>query len=203
LTDRTAVPSEFSFDASYYRRYYQDPGTRVGDQETWRPLSDFLFAYLRYLEVPVERVLDVGCGLGLWRDEVLRHHPSARYVGVEKSAHACRKYGWKRGSVTSFRSKEDFDLVICHEVMQYLNDAEAEEAIENLSILARPALYLKVLTLKDWRQNCDQEKTDGSVYLRTAAWYRKRLKRHFLACGGGLFLARNAAAVLYELEVLE
>jgi SAM-dependent methyltransferase len=202
LTDRTPAPSRFSFNASYYHKYYQDPATRVGEPETWRSLTDFLFAYLKYLEVPVERVLDLGCGIGLWREEVLRHHPSAKYVGVEKSLHACRKYGWKYGSVTSFRSKQPFDLVICHEVMQYLDDAEAEAAIENLAVLARSALYLKALTIRDWQQNCDQEKTDGGVYLRTAAWYRKRLKRHFLACGGGLFLAKDTPAVLYELEVL-
>jgi len=191
-----------SFNEAYYRRYYEDPNTRVGDVETYRALADFLFAYLKYLQVPVARVLDIGCGPGLWRQEVLRHCPSARYVGVERSAHACRKYGWEQGCVTTYQPAEDFDLVICDDVIQYLDDAEAEMAMRNLPVLARSALHLGILTAEDWAENCDREKTDGKVHLRGVSWYRRRLKRHFKACGGGLFLARNSPAVLFELEHL-
>src|SRR6185295_2008929 len=109
------IPPRFSFDAAYYRKYYEDPRTRVTDTSGRAPLADFLFAYLRYLRIPVRRVLDLGCGTGLWRQEVLRHHPKARYTGVEKSEYACRKYGWKQGCVTTYRSRTPFDLVICHD----------------------------------------------------------------------------------------
>lgn len=192
----------FSFDEAYYRKYYVDPSTRVGDRKTCRALANFLFAYLKYLQIPVASVLDLGCGIGLWREEILRHRPSARYVGVEKSAHACREYGWERGSVTDYRPEEDFDLVLCHDVIQYLDDDQAEAAMRNLTSLAKSVLHLEVLTAEDWQNNCDQEKTDGRVHLRSAAWYRKRLQRPFFACGGGLFLARNSPVVLYELEYL-
>jgi trans-aconitate methyltransferase len=188
------------FDAAYYRKHYEDPRTRVGDLENRPLLADFLFAYLKYLEVPIARVLDIGAGTGLWRREVLRHYPSARYVGVDRSAHACRKYGWERGSVTDYRSTEDFDLVICDDVLQYLDDAEADAALRNLTRLARSALRLKVITAGDWENNCDQERTDRNVHLRPASWYRKRLERHFIACGGGLFIARSFPVALLELE---
>jgi trans-aconitate methyltransferase len=174
----------------------------VGDRTTCRALANFIFAYLKYLQVPVRSVLDLGCGMGLWREEVLRRRPSARYVGVEYSAHACRKYGWQRGSVIDYQPAEDFDLVLCHDVIQYLDDDQAEAAMRNLTGITKTALHLEVLTTEDWENNCDREKTDGTVFLRSADWYRKRLKRHFLACGGGLFLARTAPAVLYELECL-
>ena len=193
---------QFNFDAAYYRKFYGSPRTRVADPETCASLADFVFAYLKYLRVPVESVLDLGCGIGLWRTEVLRHHPTARYVGVEKSEYACRKYGWERGCVTTYRSEESFDLVICQGVLQYLDDDEAETAIRNLTRLAKSALYLEILTLEDWERNCNQETTDGEVHLRSVSWYRKRLRRRFNACGGGLFLARSSPAVLYELEFL-
>jgi 2-polyprenyl-3-methyl-5-hydroxy-6-metoxy-1,4-benzoquinol methylase len=191
-----------SFDEAYYRRFYGDPRTRVADAGSCAALAGFVFSYLEYIGIPVERVLDVGCGVGLWRREVLRRYPSARYVGVEKSDHACREHGWEKGSVTDYRAEEPFDLVICQGVLPYLDDAEAETAIHNLARLVRSALYLEVLTREDWERNCDQRVTDGRVFLRSAAWYRERLRPGFLACGGGLFLRQGTPVALFELEYL-
>jgi len=196
------VPTSRHFDAAYYRKYYENPRTRITDDAGSAALADFIFSYLRYLEVPISRVLDIGCGTGLWREQVRRHHPAAQYVGVEKSAYACRKYGWEQGSLATYRSAEPHDLVICSDVVQYLNQAEAGKAIRNLSKLTRAAVYLKVLTTEDWENNCDRTVTDGQVYLRRASWYRKRLHKDFLVCGGGLLLKKDAPAVLYELEYL-
>lgn len=200
--DHRNAPRKFSFGSAYYRKYYQNPRTRVADPESCAVLADFVFAYLKLLQVPVARVLDIGCGVGLWRREVLRIHPAAQYVGVEKSEYACRKYGWEQGCLTTYRPAEDFDLVVCQGVLQYLDDDEADVALRNLPRLAPSALYLEILTLEDWERNCNRETTDGQVYLRPVSWYRKRLRRNFRACGGGLFLARSSPAVLYELEGL-
>lgn len=191
-----------SFGEAYYRRFYGDPRTRVADAASCAALAGFVFAYLEYMKVPVERVLDIGCGVGLWRPEVLRRYPAAQYVGVEKSGHACRTYGWEKGCVVDYRPEEPFDLVICQGVLPYLDDAAAEAALCNLPHLVRSALYLEVLTREDWERNCDQGVTDGRVHLRRAAWYRERLRRDFKACGGGLFLARDAPVSLFELESL-
>lgn len=198
----TSSPRKSSFDARYYRRYYESPRTRVADAESCASLAGFVFAYLDYLQVPVNRVLDIGCGVGLWRAEVLRRHPKAQYVGVEKSDYACRKYGWEKGSLTDYEPDEPFDLVICQGVFQYLDDAEAQAAIRRLPRLTRSALYLEILTLGDWERNCNQELTDGQVHLRSISWYRRRLRRRFLECGGGLFLNRERPPVLFELEYL-
>ena len=196
------APRQFNFDAAYYKKYYRAPRTRITDPESCAALADFVFAYLKFLRVPVRRVLDLGCGVGLWRPELLRHHPTARYVGVEKSEYACRQYGWEQGCLTRYRSEERFDLVLCQGVLQYLDDKEAAAALRNLTRLATSALYLEILTLEDWERNCNRETTDGEVYLRSVSWYRKRLRRGFVACGGGIFLARSSQAVLYELEHL-
>jgi 2-polyprenyl-3-methyl-5-hydroxy-6-metoxy-1,4-benzoquinol methylase len=68
-----------TFDESYYERYYFDKKTRVADRQHVERLGDFVGSYLKYLRVPVRRVLDVGCGIGLWRDIVARHFPKASY----------------------------------------------------------------------------------------------------------------------------
>lgn len=197
----TSLPRS-SFDASYYKKYYKDRRTRVADAETCALLAGFVFSYLDYLRLPVERVLDIGCGTGLWQREVHQRYPGAKYVGVEASEYACRTYGWEQGSVIDYQPTEDFDLVVCQGVLQYLDDAEAEAALRNLPRLAPVALYLEVLTREDWERNCNREITDGSVHLRGIEWYRERLRAHFVACGGGVFVARGAGAVFYELEYL-
>ena len=93
-----------------------------------------------------------------------------------------------------------FDLVICHDVIQYLGNADASRAIDNLASLSRGALYLGVLTREDWNEHCDRERTDDQVHLRAARWYRRRLDRHFTAAGGGVFLKKDAPVVLWSLE---
>ena len=82
-------------------------------------------SYLQYLRVPVRRVLDVGCGIGLWRD-VVRGISRGIFQGVEYSAYLCRRFGWERGSVLDYRSSEPFDLVICQGVLPCLNAADAQ-----------------------------------------------------------------------------
>jgi hypothetical protein len=45
---------------------------------------------------------------------------------------------------------------------------------------------INLLTQEDWEENCDQERTNGVVYLRSSDWYRRRLRRHFILAGEGL-----------------
>jgi SAM-dependent methyltransferase len=189
-----------AFDEEYYRRFYLNPATRVSAAPAQARLADFVFGYLAHLEVPVKRVLDLGCGLGQWRKELAKHHPKATYQGVEFSPYLCEKLGWVRGSVADYRGRGRYDLVICQSVFQYLDDAEAKAGIRNLARLCRGAVYLEIITRKDWREHCNREITDGNIHLREGAWYRKQLDRHFRSIGGGLFLPKDSPAVLYELE---
>ncbi len=192
------LPAEF--DEAYYRRYYEAPATRVETPAEATARGDFVCSYLTYLGQPVRRVLDIGCGLGQWRESLHRHFPEARYTGVEISRYLCQRCGWRRGSVVDFRARRGFDLVVCADVLQYLDDADAERAIDNLAHLADGALYFAALTRGDWEQNCDRARTDARGYLRTAGWYRKRLRPHFVNAGGGLFVHKKAPLVTFELE---
>jgi SAM-dependent methyltransferase len=192
----------FAFDRAYYRRYYENPRTRVSDESDDVALGRFLGAYLRMMKQPVRQVLDLGCGLGRLRKVFAREFPSARYTGVERSEYMCERYGWKQGSVVDFRSRGRFDLVVCKGVMQYLPRADAERALDNLAGLTRGCLYLEALTQEDWAEACDQQRTDGDVYLRPVRFYRERLRKNFISCGGGVFLHKDAGAVLYALETL-
>lgn len=200
--DSPQMPDDSRFDEAYYRRFYLDPATRAMSRSEFEALSRFVCHYLRYLQQPVRRVLDIGCGLGYWRDMLEVEFPRARYVGVEVSPYLRRRFGWKRGSVVDYRAERPFDLVICNDVLQYLRAAEANAAIENLNRLCRGVLLFGALTKEDWEHNCDRERTDAQGFLRGGAWYRRRLRRFFHNAGGGLYVSHRSPVVLYELEKL-
>ncbi len=193
----------YLFDKDYYDGFYGRRRPRIADKREAALLGDLVCAYLSYLGQPVRSVLDIGCGIGLWRDVIARHFPKARYHGVEVSKYLCDTYNWQLGSVVDFRPRRMFDFVICKDVVQYLPAREAATAISNLARLSRGALYFNVLTKEDWEENCDQAQTNGEVYQRNGIWYRRILRRRFLNLGGGLFLNRRSPTVVWELEKLD
>lgn len=190
------------FDAAYYRRYYEEPRTRVVDAASVRRLAAFVTAYLACLQVPVRSVLDLGCGVGHWSTALAELLPRAKYHGVEFSEYQCERMGWERGSAVDYAPGRRFDLVVCQGVLQYLDDDDAARAIANFGRLSAAALYVEALTRRDWKENVDRSATDGDVHLRTGDWYRRRLRRHFVHVGGGLHVRRDAGVALFELEAL-
>ncbi len=188
------------FDAGFYQRYYIDPRTRVASRADAVRLGRYVCAYAEYLGFIVKRVLDAGCGLGHLRLPVREFFPRARYVGLETSDYLCRRYGWVQGSIADYAPGSPFDLVFCHDVLQYLEDRVALRAVANLARLCRGALYFSVLTTEDWRRNADRARTDPGLRLRPAAWYKVRLARHFRPLAGGLLVRRGHDPMLWELE---
>jgi SAM-dependent methyltransferase len=188
------------FDAAFFRRYYRDPSTRVADEADGARVVALIAGVLGYFRVPVREVLDVGCGVGRLRDPLRAYFPGARYQGLEVSGYLCRRYGWQRGSLVDYAPGRSFDLVICHDVAQYLNDQDAVRGLANLARLTGAALYFSALTRGDWRESADQVRTDGAVCLRGRDWYERRLRRAFRHLGLGIHLRRGLEPILWELE---
>jgi len=189
-----------SFDEPYYERFYFDRATRVSHQQHVDRIGAFVSSYLKYVEVPVKRVLDAGCGIGLWRKVVEDHFPGARYEGVEVSPWLCEKYGWKQASIATYRPRCRYDLIICQGVLPYLSDDEANAAITNLGEICRGALYFEAVANEDWETVVDARLSDPEQYLRDARWYRRRLEAHFIHAGCGIWLHKSAGCVLFALE---
>ena len=190
-----------TFDEAYYQRYYFDKKTKVVDPQHVEWLGAFVCSYLRYLRVPMQRVLDVGCGIGLWRDIIARHFPSASYHGVEFSEYLCGRYGWERGSVVDYQAGKPFDFVICQGVLPYLNPTDLKAALHNLGRLSQGALYVEAVTREDFaRDIVDEDITDARIFRHRAEVYRRGLSRHFQELGGGVWLSRQAEVPLFSLE---
>jgi 2-polyprenyl-3-methyl-5-hydroxy-6-metoxy-1,4-benzoquinol methylase len=188
------------FDRTFYQRFYMNPRTRVTTREETTRRALLVAASMKHLELPVRRILDAGCGVGWMRAPLLKAFPQASYVGLEVSEHLCQRHGWTHASLSEYRSRSAFDLIICYDVLQYLSDREASRAITNVARLCRGALYFHAPTEEDWRENADRSCSDGDVRLRPADWYRGKLARHFDPAGFGLHVRRGVPFVQWELE---
>ena len=188
------------FDAAYFTQFYGDPDTRVADSVDAARLAGLVIGISHYFGLRVTRILDAGCGVGLLREPLAAGFPKASYTGLEYSDFLCRRHGWKQGSVVDFAAKRPFDLVLCHDVLQYLSDADAGRAIANLARLCRGVLSFSVPTRRDWRTAADPVRSDGDVHRRSGEWYRARLRRHFRHLGCGVHVIRDLQPVAWELE---
>jgi SAM-dependent methyltransferase len=190
-----------SFDQAYYDRFYRNPRTRAVTPAAAGRQAGFIAAYLRYLDIPVTRILDIGCGTGTTLRALARAFPAARVHGVEFSDYLCSRYGWEPGSVVDYRSDLPWDLVVCNDVLAYLDARACSRALANLANLTRAAVFLGILTADDEGQY-DRARTDAEQHRRPVAWYRRRLTPHFVNVGGGLHLLRPPRVTVWALDRL-
>ncbi|MBC7982639.1 MAG: class I SAM-dependent methyltransferase [Candidatus Obscuribacterales bacterium] len=188
------------FDSAYYRRFYLTPNTRAMSREETDTRGALIGSLVRQLDIRVDRILDVGCGLGWYARPLKKLFPTAHYTGTEFSEYLCNKKGWIHGSVVNLKLKGQFDLVICADVLQYLNNRDAERAIGNLAKWCRGVLYFHVPTKRDWQENVDPSGTDSNVQLRSALWYQRQLRKHFVHAGCGVHVRDNVPFAQWQLE---
>ncbi|MCL2778191.1 MAG: class I SAM-dependent methyltransferase [Polyangiaceae bacterium] len=188
------------FDAAYYNRYYVERRTRVHGPTEIARLCTAMTSLLDWWQFPIDTVLDVGAGVGAWRDWFSKQRPKIKYFSIEVSPYACKTYGHELRDITKWRDDKTYDLVLCQGVLPYLDNEQAEKAIDNLGAMTGGFLYLEAITKKDLREVIDATKTDVNVHARTGAWYRTHLRRHYVPVGCGLWAKKDAPVLFYELE---
>lgn len=191
------MPARAQFDAGYYRRFYGRGG--VHDKRRIAHLASAVVSICSWWGVRPKSVLDIGAGPGLWRDWFRDNYPSIRVTSTDVSEYACRKYGHVQRDIATWQPTHPFDLVICHGVLQYLDDDEAERAIAHIAHATRHVLYLEVPTSHDFATVVDSSATDMLVHRRSGEWYRARLGVWFTQAGAGMWI-RRGSVILYELE---
>jgi hypothetical protein len=189
------------FDEAYYLRHYHGRDCVHSPLEIGR-LAAGVTGLASWLGLEIAAVLDVGAGTGPWRRWFRRHRPGVRFRSIDVSPFACARYGHEQRDLSRWRSRERHDLIVCQSVLQYLDDAAAARAIENLGAMARGLLYLEAVTVRDLSHVVDVARTDTAIHARSGAWYRRRLARHFVPVGAGLWAARRAGLRFYELEAM-
>ena len=191
-------PSDPSrFDDRYYDRFYGPDGAH--DDTRVAHLATAVHSMATWWGVDIRSVLDVGAGMGMWRDWYLRNHPGVRVRSTDVSPHACATWGHEQRDIAIWRPRVRFDLVVCHSVLQYIPDDAIERAVRHLVAATGAVLYLEVPTVRDFRDVIDVQRTDMSVYLRTGERYRELLSTELAQAGAGLWV-RPDVVPLYELE---
>jgi SAM-dependent methyltransferase len=193
-------PGESNFNAAYYKRFYLTPATRAMSREQTDIRGALIASLVKQLDIPVKSILDVGCGLGWYARPIKKVFRDARYVGTEISEYLCQRYGWMQGALPNLKVKGEFDLVICADVIQYLNNKDASLAIANLAKWCGGALYFHVPTKVDWQENVDPSGTDNNVHLRSASWYQRELRKYFVHAGCGVHVKDDVPFAQWELE---
>ena len=188
------------FDRAYYERFYLRGRTRARIAADASRTADLIFGAARHYHVDVRRIVDLGAGTGVFLRAVARRFPSAAVVGVELSPWAARTYGWIEASVADFSDPHGFDLVICNDVLQYLDDATATRALAAIAAACRGMAYVTAPTAHDVEHTCDHAISDVRGHFRPGTWYRRRLARTFVDVGSGLLLKADADPAVWELE---
>jgi len=186
------------FDHQYFERYYGKQPVRSKNDVAH--LATAVHEMLSWWGVPVRSVLEVGAGPGHWSNWYRKVHPKVRVVSTDISEHACRAFGHQQRNIAEWSPKRTFDLVICTDVLQYLNDRQAARAVRNLTSATRTCLYFDALTTFDARHTVDRNATDLDTHLRSGTWYRERLSRGFQQAGAGIWVRKGSSVVLHELE---
>ncbi len=191
------------YDRAYFDKWYRDPQQRVGSrQELRRKVAMVVHLAEYYLARPLRNVLDVGCGEAAWRAPLKALRPDIDYLGLDSSDYAVSRYGRARdirlasfGQLGELRFDARFDLIVCSDVLHYLDAAEIRRGLSGFGDLLEGLAFLEVFT------SSDQPEGDRVGFVaRRPAWYRSLFADAGLAaCGSHVYLGprliRSAAAL--------
>lgn len=186
------------FDEQYFARFYGEQPVRSANEV--EHLAAAVHEMVSWWGGSIRSVLEVGAGPGHWSRWYRREHPRVRVLSTDVSEHACKTFGHERRNIAEWQPLQPYDLVICMDVLQYLDDRAAARALRNLTAATRSCLYFDALTAFDAKHTVDRSTTDLDAHLRSGAWYRERLSRGFVQAGAGLWVRKSGRLVLHELE---
>lgn len=189
------------FDEAYYQRFYEAEDTRVTSPQEHSALAEFVFAFARWNQVDVKSVLDIGAGVGLWKQWIEASAPEVKYTGTEVSQAMCKKHGFLNRDIARWRDRKKHDIIVCQGVLQYLPDPDVAPAVANIAAMSRGLVYLEITTRGDLRERCDTDRTDQDIFVRNGSYYRGILTKHLIPVGAGLWWVKDKAAPFYELEM--
>jgi SAM-dependent methyltransferase len=193
------------YDAEYYNHWYRDPHTRVtSDRVLERKVHLALSAAEYMLGRRVRTVLDVGCGEARWSVALKRARRGIEYVGVESSEYAVATFGTsrniRRGSFGTLRSlglQGPFDLIVCADVLQYVETPDLRAGLREIRRLLGGVAYIEAYARED-----DMEGDMEGWHFRPASRLRREFREAGLThCGLYCFIDARKIAAVNALEV--
>ncbi|MEP6729469.1 MAG: class I SAM-dependent methyltransferase [bacterium] len=193
------------YDEAYYAKWYRAPRTRVHSPESVRRKVRMVVGVAEYfLRRKVRSVLDIGAGEGAWGTEVRRLRPGVRYVGIDPSEYAIKRYGKRRNiRLGSFEDLPHmslgarFDLIVCADVIQYVPQPALRRGMSHIAKLLGGLAFLESYTTGD-----EMEGDLEGWHQRSKAQYRELFaEAGLVACGLHCYLTPQLAERAVELEL--
>lgn len=191
------------YDRAYFDRWYRHGG--IGHAARLARKVALAVATAEYhLERPIRTVLDIGCGEGAWRAPLRKLRPHVHYLGFDSSDYAIARYGRTRnlhlarfGDFSHLRPCPPVDLLVCSDVLHYLDTRELDRGLPALADLCGGVAFIEVFTREDAAEGDEQD-----FRRRSAAFYRQRLRALGLRpLGSHCWLSPTLAAHATALEL--
>jgi SAM-dependent methyltransferase len=176
-----------SYDRAYFERWYRDPTDRVSTRDSLERKARMAIAVSEFLiGRRVETIVDVGCGEAPWFPVIRRLRPDASYIGIDSSEYVLQRFGAARnirrgslGDLGKMKIRRDVDLIVCADVLQYVDTPELERGLRAIRRLLGGVAYIEAFTTED-----QMEGDRAGWHERTAAQYRRLFRTAGLVqCG--------------------
>jgi SAM-dependent methyltransferase len=193
-----------TYDHAYFERWYRHPRHRVSTRDSLERKVRMAVSIAEYmLGRPIRSVLDVGCGEAPWYPVLKRLRPSVRYIGVESSEYAIKRYGKSRnirrgslGELGKMRLPRTVDLVVCADVLQYVETKDVERGLRAIRRIVGAVAYIESFAIED-----AMEGDHDGWHERSAAEYRRLFARAGLTqCGPYCYVDLDGLGPLNEFE---
>jgi SAM-dependent methyltransferase len=193
-----------TYDRAYFERWYRDPADRVSTRESLERKVRMAVSVAEFLiGRRIRSVLDVGCGEAPWYSVLNRLRRGVRYIGVDSSDYALERFGKSRhirrgtlGELHALELRAPFDLIVCADVLQYVETKDAERGLKTLRQLLGGVAYIESFTTDDAMEG---DKTGW--HERTGDEYRRLFKRARLTqCGPYCYTDLAELDMLNEFE---
>lgn len=164
------------YNRTYFNAWYRGRGRIHGAGEIRKKVALAVAVTEYFVRRPLRTVLDIGCGEGAWYSHLRVLRPRATYAGIDPSDYVVEAFGeWRNirkgsfGTLRKLRLREPFDLVVCADVLHYLDDDEIRRGLPELVRLTGGVAFLDVLTRDD-----DIIGDLEEIKRRPPRWYRRR-----------------------------
>ena len=192
------------YDRDYFERWYRDPRDRVTTRDALQRKVRLALSLAEFvLGRQIRTVLDVGCGEAPWHPVLKRLRPRVKYTGIDSSEYVLARFGRARnirrgtfGELGALRLPRGFDLVVCADVLQYVDTRDVERGLRAIRRVLGGVAYIEAFATEDamigdregWRE-------------RGAGEYRRLFRRAGLTpCGPYSFVDLDQVATLNAFE---
>lgn len=162
------------YDRAYFDRWYRRVRVHTED-EVVRKAAFAVGLAEHVLARPVRNVLDVGCGEAVFGSALRAVRPEIAYVGLDPSEYVVATFGESHGvrratfgALAAVELPGPFDLIVCSDVLHYVEKKEIETGLAALVKLLSGVALLEVLAIED-----DPVGDRMGFHLRPASFYRR------------------------------